>query len=1702
MTQSLPKLRGNRLGVVAALFTILLFIAGCGGSSSSTATPTPTFTPAAGTYAGTQYVTVSDTNQSAVLYCTNDGSTPTASSTQCTNPITVSKSQTLKAVAIAPGVGSSAAATSAYTITASASAPTVSGIGPASGSTSGGTSVTIIGTNFTSASSVSFGTVAALSVTVNSATSITAIAPAGTGSVHVTVTTSAGISATSSADLFTYSTAASAPSVSGISPNSVPTGSADFTLTVNGSNFVPGATVLWNSTTLTTTFVSSTQLQAAVPASLVATAGSVVLAVRNPDGSSSGSTPASSTFSVGAPTITGTSPTSAVAGSAGFALTVNGANFASGASVLWGNTALSTTLVNSTQLMAAVPASLITSVGTATITVSDSAGTSSGTTFPILSAAPVITALSTNSGAVGTTVTISGSNFGSSQGTSTVTFGGVAATVSSWNPGALVATVPSGAVTGNVVVTVNGMNSNGLLFTLTPSISLLSPAAGGVGTTVTITGANFGSSGTVTFNGTSATVTSWNNSSIVTSVPAGATTGNVVVTVNGIASSGSPFTVYPQPTISLLKPASGAVGSSVTITGTNFGSLQGTSTVIFPGTTTAASITSWSNTSIVATVPASATGSGNVVVTVNGIASAGTSFTVLPTPTISGLSTNTGAVGASVTITGTNFGATQGSSTVAFNGKAATSITSWSDTSIVAAVPTGATTGKVVVTVNGVASAGTSFTVPGSPEIDSLDPAYGLPGSSVTITGLNFGTTQGTVSFNGTAATVTSWSATSIVVTVPAGTTTGNVTVTTKGVTTNGWLFTITPAISNLSPATAAVGASVTITGTNFGSSQGTSAVTFPGSTTPAFTSSWSDTSIVAKVPSDATGVGVVIVTVNGAPSAGSAFTVLPPPAITSLSPSMAVPGGADFTLTINGTNFDSTAVVNWGGTTLTPTNITSTQITVTVPAAQIATAGTADVTVTEDDGTSNSETFTIATFIGGKVLSGPASNGTAINATVQLYAAGTSGYGTGPQKVGSEVQSDPSTGAFTVTYDCSALTTPGGDQLYLVAKGSTGTVLMTALGSCSKIATSFPSGVTINEATTIASAYALAQFATIDSTNGGIDIGAPATATTCNEADGWKSKGASTCNYIGLKNAFAKVNNLVNLSTGMALSMTPYYSSNTGSGIGYNYSQAPQARVHALANALASCANPTSGTSTNCGSLFTAAKVGTTEPIDTLQAALNIAQNPGSNVSAIYAQIALVTPFGTPSYTAAPTDWALAIVYQGAGVAFGDNNGAGDYDATGIAIDANGNVWVPVDCGSDVADQSSANTGAGNCGYGNGVVAVFSNLGVPLSPSATPTSAGGYTGPVSGSKSILNPQSIAIDQNGYAWIGNYPASYTSTAGSITVLDVNGNVKFGSPYTNPAYLMAPAINGIAVDKNNNVWVSSGNAVLSGSFKSCGTDINGNGPFGGDILALTTANDSITTVNSTAGGTLMADYFADNSSCPSYLSIDQHGNLWTVDNGSYSGNDFYEYSLVLLSTSDGSLQGGPYWNYTPQSPMAIDSSADGWYKVYTSAGAIAKQANFVGTIGTGIMNSPYTSAGADPILYIPTGDMAFYYSSPVAVDGNSNVWVIGQNTSYLGTLFQINNADSAVLSPSTGFQGFDGTGLNPIGPIAFGVFDTAIDNSGNLWVASGLGETGSNQSAGSGKSTGATLSEFIGIAAPVQTPLVSGLINGNNLGTKP
>ena len=77
---------------------------------------TPTFSPAAGSYSSAQTVSISDATSGANIYYTTNGSTPTTASTPYSGPITVSATETLKAIAAATGFANSNVATAAYTI--------------------------------------------------------------------------------------------------------------------------------------------------------------------------------------------------------------------------------------------------------------------------------------------------------------------------------------------------------------------------------------------------------------------------------------------------------------------------------------------------------------------------------------------------------------------------------------------------------------------------------------------------------------------------------------------------------------------------------------------------------------------------------------------------------------------------------------------------------------------------------------------------------------------------------------------------------------------------------------------------------------------------------------------------------------------------------------------------------------------------------------------------------------------------------------------------------------------------------------------------------------------------------------------------------------------------------------------------------------------------------------------------------------------------------------------------------------------------------------------------------------------------------------------------------------------------------------------------------------------------------------------------
>jgi len=301
------------------------------------------------------------------------------------------------------------------------------------------------------------------------------------------------------------------------------------------------------------------------------------------------------------------------------------------ASVTWSSSNPSTVFVGSTGMMLAGFA-MGANPGTATITASlgNSQATSSVTVepAPVTPNPPNIIIVSPSSGAGGTSVTISGSGFGSVQGSGTIWLGSTFATVMSWSDTQIVATVAAISQSGTVQVRQSGLSSNSVPFSVSATtIFSVSPSSGVPGTQVAIYGSGFGPTqggGQVWLGTANAIVQSWSDTQIVASVALGSTSGSARVLQNGIISNPFPFAVN---TLQLtgVTPNSGVPGTVVTITGNGFGNSQG-SGAIWLGSA-AAEVIGWSNTQILAVVASNAV-SGVARIEQNGTWSNAVPFTV------------------------------------------------------------------------------------------------------------------------------------------------------------------------------------------------------------------------------------------------------------------------------------------------------------------------------------------------------------------------------------------------------------------------------------------------------------------------------------------------------------------------------------------------------------------------------------------------------------------------------------------------------------------------------------------------------------------------------------------------------------------------------------------------------------------------------------------------------------------------------------------------------------------------------------------------------------------------------------------------------------------------------------------------------------------------------------------------------------------
>jgi hypothetical protein len=228
--------------------------------------------------------------------------------------------------------------------------PVVDSITPNTGPTTGGTSVTISGTDFVPDAVVSFGSAPATDVTLNAAgTSFQATAPPGAAStVDVTVTDSDGTSATSVNDLFGYGT----PTVSSVAPDAGPVAGGQDVI-VAGTGFVPGTTVYFGATVSpsVTILAGGSGLVAVAPAG---TPGAIDITVTTPQGTSP--TTLKDAYFYGTPQITGVTPSSG-SSAGGTTVTITGTGFSPDSTVTFGlQPATSVTVHSSTQISAVSPA--------------------------------------------------------------------------------------------------------------------------------------------------------------------------------------------------------------------------------------------------------------------------------------------------------------------------------------------------------------------------------------------------------------------------------------------------------------------------------------------------------------------------------------------------------------------------------------------------------------------------------------------------------------------------------------------------------------------------------------------------------------------------------------------------------------------------------------------------------------------------------------------------------------------------------------------------------------------------------------------------------------------------------------------------------------------------------------------------------------------------------------------------------------------------------------------------------------------------------------------------------------------------------------------------------------------------------------------------------------------------------------------------
>jgi streptogramin lyase len=440
---------------------------------------------------------------------------------------------------------------------------------------------------------------------------------------------------------------------------------------------------------------------------------------------------------------------------------------------------------------------------------------------------------------------------------------------------------------------------------------------------------------------------------------------------------------------------------------------------------------------------------------------------------------------------------------------------------------------------------------------------------------------------------------------------------------------------------------------------------------------------------------------------------------------------------------------------------------------------------------------------------------------------------------------------------------------------------------------------IDINEVSTVAGIYALAGFMS-DITH--------------------VSSGPTSASQQGLANAFAAVNNLIDVTASQALSQNLQ-----GNGV------IPQTKINALANVIVPCVNST-GTSAPCAALFNNARDSNGfAPTDTATAVLNIAHNPGASVAALFALIG-GAPIYQPTLTTAPNDWTLALTFYAPTM-------AGPYFP---AIDSAGNLWVPAYASNtltefdplgnilsnlsgftggglnqpfSVAIDSSDNPWVVNFApLGASTISRFSSSGAAITSTPYPCGAACFflafdssqNAWISGSARTVSLNSsgaivaqfpmnaydsgIAIDSTSHAWtLGLNRTLYRLTAPSTAT-------QFSETATAPA--TSNELTPVAIDSSDNVWFVGNKSNAIGKSDKTGTPISPTGGYTGGGLSAPSGiaidganrvwianrnNNSISAFTSAgAPVTPATGYTADGVSAPRGIAIDGSGNIWITN----------------------------------------------------------------------------------------------------------------------------------------------------------------------------------------------------------------------------